>query len=342
MKMVKTLLLGSAAGFVAVAGAQAADMPVKAAVAYVKICNLYGDGFYYLPGTDICVKIGGYVRFETAYNAGSSQTNWGPFNGAATGAIYNTRSDGADWVHRNRAYISMDSRQQTEYGVLRTYLNMGVNTDSPAAPAANINRAFIQFAGFTVGLAQSFFDFYSIPASSYFGTLASDTGDGGWRVAAYTQNWGNGITTTVSLEEPRRTQVWNTNLVNNVFSSSTAIGAPTQLPTSVPFGTTDQFVIGSAVNANTGTATIKERMPDLVAAWRIEQAWGSAQVMFAAHDVSGSYYAAPDQLAATSRSAFQCRRRRWQRSSILPISSICANTGITANGAGRQGPRPSR
>src|SRR4029078_9194991 len=63
MKMVKSLLLGSAAGIVAVAGAQAADYPVKAAaVQYVKICNLYGDGFYYLPGTNICVKIGGYAR----------------------------------------------------------------------------------------------------------------------------------------------------------------------------------------------------------------------------------------------------------------------------------------
>jgi len=60
MKMVKTLLLGSAAGLIAVTGAQAADMPVKgAAVQYVRICNLYGDGFYYLPRTNICVKIGG-------------------------------------------------------------------------------------------------------------------------------------------------------------------------------------------------------------------------------------------------------------------------------------------
>src|SRR5215510_1775058 len=48
--MVKSLLLGTAAGLVAVAGAQAADMPVKAApVQYVKICTLYGDGFYYIP-----------------------------------------------------------------------------------------------------------------------------------------------------------------------------------------------------------------------------------------------------------------------------------------------------
>ena len=62
MKMVKSLLLGSAAGLVAISGTQAADLPVKAKpVQYVKICSLYGEGFYYIPGTDICLKIGGYV-----------------------------------------------------------------------------------------------------------------------------------------------------------------------------------------------------------------------------------------------------------------------------------------
>ena len=60
MKMVKSLLLGSAAGLVAVAGAQAADLPVKAKpVQYVKICSIYGAGFFYIPGTDTCIKIGG-------------------------------------------------------------------------------------------------------------------------------------------------------------------------------------------------------------------------------------------------------------------------------------------
>jgi len=63
--MVKSLLLGTAAGLMAVAGAQAAELPVKAAapaVQYVKICSLYGDGFYYIPNTDTCLKIGGYAR----------------------------------------------------------------------------------------------------------------------------------------------------------------------------------------------------------------------------------------------------------------------------------------
>ena len=68
MKMVKSLLLGTAAGLVAVAGAQAADMPVKAPAApvlYVKICTLYGDGYYYVPGTNTCLKLGGYVRVQS-------------------------------------------------------------------------------------------------------------------------------------------------------------------------------------------------------------------------------------------------------------------------------------
>jgi hypothetical protein len=58
VKTVKALLLGTAAGLAAV-GAQAADVPVKAKpVQYVKICSLYGDGFYYIPGTDTCLKLG--------------------------------------------------------------------------------------------------------------------------------------------------------------------------------------------------------------------------------------------------------------------------------------------
>ena len=71
MKMVKSLILGSAAGLVAMSGAQAADLPVKAkAVEYVRICSLYGAGFFYIPGTDTCIKLGGYVRIDTTFNGG--------------------------------------------------------------------------------------------------------------------------------------------------------------------------------------------------------------------------------------------------------------------------------
>ena len=66
MKTIKSLVLGSAAGLLAMGGAQAADLPVKAkAVEYVRICSLYGAGFFYIPGTDTCIKLGGYLRVET-------------------------------------------------------------------------------------------------------------------------------------------------------------------------------------------------------------------------------------------------------------------------------------
>ena len=71
MKMVKSLILGSAAGLLAMSGAQAADLPVKAkAVEYVRICSLYGAGFCYIPGTDTCIKLGGYLRVDTTFNGG--------------------------------------------------------------------------------------------------------------------------------------------------------------------------------------------------------------------------------------------------------------------------------
>ena len=70
--MIKSLVLGSAAGLIALSGAQAADLPVKAkAVEYVRICSLYGAGFYYIPGTDTCIKLGGYVRIDTTFNGGA-------------------------------------------------------------------------------------------------------------------------------------------------------------------------------------------------------------------------------------------------------------------------------
>src|SRR5712692_10507381 len=86
MKMVKSLLLGSAAGLVAVAGAQAADLPVKAkAVEYVKVCSLYGAGFFYIPGTDTCIKLGGYLRIDTTFNANNGGTPIGAAPGNAGG-----------------------------------------------------------------------------------------------------------------------------------------------------------------------------------------------------------------------------------------------------------------
>src|SRR5215471_10369028 len=196
MKMVRSLLLGSAAGFVAVAGAQAADLPVKAKpVEYVRICTLYGAGFYYLPGTDICVKHGAYVRFQPYYNMGLNSATNGPFIGAA-GQQTNFVGTNNDFMMRSRGVYTMDARTQTEYGTLRAYINIGYSQDSINAGAQEglyAKRGFIQFAGFTLGKATSFYDIWSPPANSYFAIFASDTGDSGDIVAAYTFQFGNGF-----------------------------------------------------------------------------------------------------------------------------------------------------
>ncbi len=150
MKMVKSLLLGSAAGLVAMAGAQAADLPVKAKpVQYVKICSLYGAGFYYIPGTDTCLKIGGFVRAEMNFYANGSFYAYtaANFDSPATN-VENTRV---------RFGITADARSQTAYGTLRAFVYMAPTETNGLGGGYNAvysPAGFIQWAGFTFGLTQ--------------------------------------------------------------------------------------------------------------------------------------------------------------------------------------------
>ena len=65
----KKMALASAVSLLGINGLQAADLPVKAkAVEYVRICSLYGAGFFYIPGTDTCIKLGGYLRADVTFN----------------------------------------------------------------------------------------------------------------------------------------------------------------------------------------------------------------------------------------------------------------------------------
>ncbi len=268
MKMVKSLLLGSAAGLVAVTAGQAADLPVKAKpVEYVKVCSLYGAGFYYMPGTDLCLKIGGWVRAEIGWGYNGSLT-WGPFNGNV-----NNRTT-SNLVMRARGYITADAREQTAYGTARGYIAVGINTTdvglNTAANQFSANRAFVQFAGITAGLSQSFYDYYSVPAASYNGDYAaSDTGDPGWWVFGYTAQLGNGLSASLSMEERRTTQIIDTSgvLPGNTSGSIAAGGFTTTI---------------AGVSANNG-AYGGQQVGDIVGNLRLDQAWGGAQIMGALH-----------------------------------------------------------
>jgi hypothetical protein len=281
MKMVKSLLLGAAAGFVAVAGAQAADMPVKAKpVLYVKICSLYGDGFYYIPGTNTCLKMGGYLRVQAEYNmgAGGIAIGQGTTEGAAQSRF--NRFDTNDVNYRTRAAISWDVREQTEYGTLRTYIRTGVQvttpTDTEAGGAVFWDRAFMQFAGFTVGKTQSFYDLFTYGGGmSYHNVrVAGDTGAAGLTVWAYTAQFGNGISGTVSAESP------------NGHNRSPVIDAQVAAFT-LNSGITGDSAFHAQVAGQNGF-----RMPDVIANLRMDQAWGFVGVSGAIHDASGAYYGA--------------------------------------------------
>jgi hypothetical protein len=291
MKMVKSLLLGTAAGLIAASGAQAADMPVKAKpVLYVKICSLYGDGFYYIPGTDTCLKLGGYVRVQAEYGAGSGGIAFGTA-AVLPSAKYN-RQETSDVNHLVRAILSLDVRTQTEYGTLRSYFRAGWDQRTPdrsggGTGPCNINapgnnclaywdRAFIQFAGFTVGRAQSFFDLYSYGGiHSYLNVRTTgDTGAAGTNLWAYTANFGNGITGTLSVEDP--------NAHNKAGTYDAARASWT-----INGGASND----NAFNQQGGVAFNNGwRFPDVIANLRVDQAWGFAGVSVALHDASGAYW----------------------------------------------------
>src|SRR4030081_1088711 len=116
MNAIRNLVLGSAAALLAVTGAQAADLPVKAqAVEYVRICSLYGAGFFYIPGTDTCIKLGGYLRVDTTFNGGIyDQPAW-------SGDLGQQNRYRDYFAARSRMALTIDTRTATEYGVVRTF-----------------------------------------------------------------------------------------------------------------------------------------------------------------------------------------------------------------------------
>src|SRR3954468_3375996 len=191
MKLVKSLLLGSAAGLAAVAGANAADLPAKKAVAaveYVRVCSTYGAGFFYIPGTETCLRVGGRARADALYAE--------PFS----------RATDAFGI-RVRGRLNLDARTATAYGLLRTYVRFEItqNAGSPLGQqgtfsnSPNVTQAFVQFGGLTAGKVTSFWDNPDLP-TEHFGTLLfSDAPD--VALLAYTFSFGNGFSATVSLED---------------------------------------------------------------------------------------------------------------------------------------------
>src|SRR5919109_2246958 len=163
---IKSLLLGSAAALVAVSGARAADavvapLPEPHPVEYVRVCDTYGTGYYYIPGTEICLKVGGYVRYDIGL-----------------GDLLGDDVDGdgeADTYHkRGRFALRVEARTETELGTLQGKVQVNFDWQTSNGPAAvlengviaethpvsnaeSVERAWVKLGGFLIGVEDSFF-----------------------------------------------------------------------------------------------------------------------------------------------------------------------------------------
>jgi hypothetical protein len=232
--------------------ARAADLPMRkgAPADYVRICSAHGAGFFYIPGSDVCLKIGGRVRAEYRY----FEPQWSaPGNGR-----YNDATG-----FRARGQLDVDARTSTEYGVVRAFARYRITRSTGSyntqpgpqgsQVAVDLNKGFIQFAGLTAGVTESFFDFYADAFNFSDGILG---GYGSYvesaQVLAYTASFGNGFSATLSLEDR------NQRLVNASF-------------------------------ANGGIDPAGERMPDVIGALLYDQSqkgWGKVQLSGAVHQLN--------------------------------------------------------
>ncbi|MDQ1197531.1 porin [Agrobacterium sp. SORGH_AS 787] len=140
---IKSLLIGSAAALAAVSGAKAADAIVAAEpepLEYVRVCDAFGTGFFYIPGTETCLKFGGYVRFQTEFGRDRSGTS--------------------DWDSFTRAQFEVDTRTDTELGALRGFIGFRGNADNGSAASSSVfvDQAFIELGGLKVGKFYSWWD----------------------------------------------------------------------------------------------------------------------------------------------------------------------------------------
>src|SRR5215470_10453788 len=282
MTITKRMLLGSAAALTVVSSTQAADLPVKAKpVEYVRICSLYGEGFYYIPGTEICLKIGGYVQADYGWNVAAAST---PHYSGANAAQDRTVNP---YSSRHRGQFNFDSRTQTSYGTLRTFVAIYIENRDLNSVTVTPSRAFIQWAGFTFGHTKSITDVPGTPAPDSFRSLhttqnISDTSGGGTNQIAYTWEVGSGMTLNIGADERRTKALANLSTANLI-----------------------------AVGSNPGTAFGPYQHPTPWLNFSINQAWGRFGTSALFNKIDATYYTAGCPQAGTSQCGYPDDKWGW-------------------------------
>ena len=153
----KTLLLGSAASLMAVTGAQAADAVVEdEAVEYVRVCETFGTGYFFIPGTETCIKLSGDVRIDYAYddfdNDVAEVTDFA--TPAGVGAVIG--GDGGDGRWRTRGRVEVSTASETDLGTVTTFTRLQGSSDSGVAGPVFVDQAIIGIEGFSAGFGDNY------------------------------------------------------------------------------------------------------------------------------------------------------------------------------------------
>ncbi|MGN7771168.1 porin [Phyllobacterium sp. 22552] len=187
---IKSLLLGSAAALVAVSGARAADAVVVAEpepVEYVRVCDTYGAGFFYIPGTETCLKVDGYVRVDVK-------------GGDLWGRNTDKNPDIDTYKFRSRGVVRFDARSETELGTLKSYIATEFTVDEGADKAAALPHAYIELGGFRIGVTDTTFGSWTDGGNVINDDMVDYDGDKTNQVS-YTFAGGNGFSAIIGLEQ---------------------------------------------------------------------------------------------------------------------------------------------
>ncbi|MBO0142498.1 porin [Agrobacterium sp. Ap1] len=152
---IKSLLLGSAAALAAVSGAQAADAIVAAEpepLEYVRVCDAFGTGYFYIPGTETCLKVGGYVRAQV-----DGRSDFGILGSAGTQSTGNAQDGG--YRSNIRGQFAVEAKNDTEFGTLASKITVRANTNDPARGTDfYLEETYLQLGGLRVGYFYNYLD----------------------------------------------------------------------------------------------------------------------------------------------------------------------------------------
>src|SRR5450631_1711079 len=323
MRLLKGLLLGSAAslaGTMLAPGARAADLPAAQAapIEYVRVCDAYGAGFFYIPGTETCLRIGGLVLGEfrgfspnysiggTGFYGNGAVVGHGAFAGPglpagfgfipSTSQYSNARSrDATSFNALGRA--ELDARTQSPWGTLRAFIRIdsyyGSGGNSATGSLGSLTNTFNTTAGSSSQrestiVNKAFIQFAGLTAGraqSMFDFYADAYNYVSLRgsnatvaLLSYTATFGNGFSATLSAED----QASRRAAIGSTIAGTALTAAGAGVPITVGGVTANSFM-GQPAGS---------RIPEIVGNLRYDQPWGAVQLSAAAHQNNASLFGA--------------------------------------------------